>query len=391
MNVTTLPPAHVISEAQDLHSLAETLSRTPLIAVDTESNSLYAYQEQVCLIQFSTPHADYLVDPLALGKDTLQILAPIFADPAIEKVFHALEYDLIVLRRDFGFEFVNLFDTMWAATILGWKEVGLGAVLHTEFGVNIDKRFQKANWGQRPLPEHLLRYAALDTHYLIPLRNRQRTQIERAGLWELAREDFRRFCNASSDVRPENSHSQALENFVLQLSAAHRLTAKQSAVLGELYTYRDTLAREKNRAPFRVLSDTNILNIAQTCPLNLDDLNQVPKMPPRLIKQHGNSLLRAVRRAVKNPPPVYRSKEIKPNSVSDEQCIIRLNALREWRKKAAAAMGVKSDVVLPKSIMEQIARRNPATIEELRYIMHEVPWRLTRFGESILRALKAYY
>jgi ribonuclease D len=139
------------------------------VAVDTESNSLFAYREQVCLVQFSTTQADFLVDPLALAD--LTPLAPLFADPKIEKVFHAAEYDLLCLKRDFGFSFANLFDTMLAGRILGRKEIGLGAMLEAFYGVQADKRHQRANWGQRPLPAPLLEYATLDTHYLIPLRD----------------------------------------------------------------------------------------------------------------------------------------------------------------------------------------------------------------------------
>ena len=101
------------------------------VAVDTESNSLHAFREQVCLVQFSTTNADYLVDPLALRD--LSLLAPIFSDPKIEKIFHAAEYDLICLRRDFHFTFANLFDTMQAARVLGYPAVGLDRLLGDKF------------------------------------------------------------------------------------------------------------------------------------------------------------------------------------------------------------------------------------------------------------------
>ena len=105
------------------------LSGEPVVAVDTESNSLYAYRERVCLIQFSSPEKDYLVDPLEIDVSTL---APLFASTEIEKIFHAAEYDLLMLDRDFGFRVSNLFDTMVAARILGWKAVGLGSILREQ-------------------------------------------------------------------------------------------------------------------------------------------------------------------------------------------------------------------------------------------------------------------
>jgi ribonuclease D len=110
-----------------LQEMVEELSHEPVVAVDTESNSLYAYRERVCLVQISTPQTDYLVDPLAI--DDLSPLALLFADPMRQKIFHAAEYDVICLKRDYSFEFSNIFDTMIAARILAEPQVGLGSLL----------------------------------------------------------------------------------------------------------------------------------------------------------------------------------------------------------------------------------------------------------------------
>src|SRR5947208_14217815 len=113
MPPSPLPPPILVADEQALRTLVEALASCPVVAVDTESNSLHAYRERVCLIQFSTASADYIVDPIVLSD--LSTLAPVFANPGQQKVFHAAEYDVICLRRDFGFEFNNLFDTMSAA------------------------------------------------------------------------------------------------------------------------------------------------------------------------------------------------------------------------------------------------------------------------------------
>ena len=153
--------------------------------MNTESNSLHAYRERVCLIQFSTPATDYLLDPLALPD--LSPLTPIFANPKIEKVFHAIEYDIICLKRDFGFEVANIFDTMQATRILGEKQVGLDAILAAKLGIVINKKYQKADWADRPLSPEMLNYARLDTHYLLPLRDILHAELAATGRWDLAR------------------------------------------------------------------------------------------------------------------------------------------------------------------------------------------------------------
>src|SRR4030042_5377630 len=162
------------------------------LAVDTESNSLFAYSEQVCLIQFSTEQEDYLVDPLA-GID-LGGLKTVFADAGIEKVFHAAEYDILCLKRDYGFEFANLFDTMQAARILGIEKLGLANLLATLFGIDHPKGLQKSDWARRPMTPEMCLYGRMDTHYLAQLRETLAEQLKEKDLLEVAGEDFERLC-----------------------------------------------------------------------------------------------------------------------------------------------------------------------------------------------------
>ncbi len=136
----TLPPPIWVDTPELLEAMVGELLKEPRVAVDTESNSLHAFRERVCLIQFSTPVHDYLVDPLQLSD--LSQLIPVFSNPDIEKIFHAAEYDLICLRRDFGFHVVHLFDTMHAARVLGYTAVGLDKLLSDKFQVQVDKRLQ---------------------------------------------------------------------------------------------------------------------------------------------------------------------------------------------------------------------------------------------------------
>ena len=177
--------------------LSGALAAYPVVAVDTESNSLHAYRERVCLIQFSTPAADYIVDPIRLPD--LSALAPFFANPDQQKVFHAAEYDLICLRRDYRFEFANIFDTMSAARTLGWPQVGLAAILDTHFGVTMNKKYQRADWKRRPLTPEQLDYARLDTHYLVALRDKQLQALTESGRWPEAHEEFERLARLRGD------------------------------------------------------------------------------------------------------------------------------------------------------------------------------------------------
>lgn len=371
-----LPDPILVTRPAALQRLVDDLLAQPIIAVDTESNSLYAYREQVCLVQFSHPQVDYLVDPLAL--DDLSILDEIFTNPSIEKVFHAAEYDLICLKRDFGFEFENLFDTMLSARILGIEGVGLSTLLEQEFGIRLDKRYQRANWGQRPLPTHLLNYARLDTRYLIALRHRLAKQLEQRGLWPLADEDFKRM----RSINGKNPDERLDDPW--RIHGAQDLSPQKAAVLNELCRYRDEVARALDRPLFKVLGDKTLLEVAQSLPHSQAELEGLSGMTVRQMERHGRGLLEAVAVGLK-APPVHPPRHVRPN----DSFLQRLDALREWRKHTARSMGVPSDVVLPRDLMHAIAERAPGSPSELRAVLHAAPWRFERFARPILDVLAA--
>ena len=358
-----------------LAKMLRNLEACNFLAVDTESNSLFAYQEQVCLIQFSTGREDYLVDPLAL--DDLSSLGSIFSSPIIEKIFHAAEYDIICLRRDFGFSFENIFDTMLAGRILKYPQIGLAAMLESEFNLTLDKRFQRANWGERPLSEEQKAYARLDTHYLIDLRHRLNEQLVEKNLSELAREDF---------VRMTKVHANYVENGLAhfwRLALKEELDYQQLAVLYELYQYRERVARAKNKPVFKILGDKVLLEIAHKTPRNRDMLEHVPGMNRRMVGMHGSEILIAVEKGMNRKPPP-RPCRLRPN----ERYLNLHEALQVWRRERARELGIESDIVLPRDVMELIAKEEPSSLTQLEKIMQDLPWRFNHYGKEILEIIQ---
>lgn len=345
------------------------LAAQPRISVDTESNSLHAYREKVCLIQFSTPKKDYLLDPLALTD--LRSLGPIFSDPKIEKIFHAAEYDLICLQRDFGFKFSNLFDTMQAARILGYQYVGLDSILSEKFDVKVDKRHQKANWGARPLTPAQLDYARRDTHYLFALRDLLEQELREQERWDIARDDFRLACQV--DVPKEKMNGSSWKRFNFRKDVSHR----ELTILSELCVCRDAIAEKMDRPSFKVIDDNMLLDIARNLPEKDVDLAGIG-LSPKQIRLWGGEILAAVRRGA-DTPLVKREQPERPN----DAMLRRLDKLKNWRKKVAGEMKVESDIVLPKFYLNELAESPPKTMDELQSMMHESPHRFERFGDQI--------
>ena len=368
-----LPPPVWIDRPEALLRILPVLLDQPRLAVDTESNSLHAYREQVCLIKFSTPAADYLLDPLALPD--LSPLAPLFANPKIEKVFHAIEYDIICLKRDFGFEVANIFDTMQAARILGEKQVGLDAILAAKMGIVINKKYQKADWADRPLSPEMLNYARLDTHYLLPLRDILQTKLAATGRWDLAREEFVRMAKLNGNDRIEVPAWQ-------RVAGSHKLDGRQLAILKELCDWRDQAARKLARPAFKVVDDKRLLAITLLAnPKYTDGYKEILTDYQR--RRFGTEILRALKRGLESPP-LSRPRPARPKQVY----LNRANALSQWRKQAARKLHVESDIVLPRAWMQAIAEQNPRSRAELAALMPDSPWRLERFGEEILKAIR---
>jgi ribonuclease D len=374
MGNKSLPKPVMITRPQALRKMANRLATEPILAVDTESNSLYAYQERVCLIQFSTPQEDFLVDPLAL--DDLSPLEPLFADPQIEKIFHAAEYDLITLKRDFQFDFKNLFDTMVAARILGWEKIGLGSILKAEFDVELNKRYQRANWGRRPIPADMMDYARLDTHYLIPLRYRMKSELQSIGRWPLAEEDFAR-------LRYVNGRDpEDMPEPCWRVRGAYDLNPRQAAVLLKLCYYRTEVAKSINRPVFKVIGDKTLLAIAEACPRTKGELQDISVLSQKQFQRHSEGLVNAVKEGLA-ADPAYPPRSPRP----DDEYLARLDALRSWRKSTGKELQVKSDVILPRDVMNTIAARNPKDKQDLAEIMVQLPWRFEQYGGQILAEL----
>jgi ribonuclease D len=363
-------PAQWIATQSTLDRIIPELSKGPTLSVDTESNSLFAYREQVCLIQFSTADTDYLIDAFA-GLD-LSCLHSIFNDHTVEKIFHAAEYDVVCLKRDYGFEFNNLFDTMQAARILGFEHIGLSTMLKDQFHVEPVKSFQKANWGKRPLTYEMKQYARMDTHYLIQLRARLERQLRKSGLRELAQEDFRRLC------RVENNHADA--PLYTQISGYHHLLPQQLSVLDALCSYRDKRAMQLDRPLFKVVGSRALYALAEACPKTIEELETIEDLSPRLTKRYGYGLIKAVKDGLE-APPIVLPRHKRPS----REYVKRIEDLKLWRKNKGKEIGVQSDIVLPRDILEDIAGRKPKIMLELKEIMKEVPWRFSHYGGEILQ------
>ena len=374
---TELPPPNLVTKPHQLDLLVTHLAHHPAVAVDTESNSLHAYQERVCLIQFSLPGADYLVDPLA-GLD-LASLGDVLANPQIEKVFHAAEYDVMCLRRDFGWEFDNLFDTMLAARILGWPRIGLGNILEEQFGVHLNKRWQRYDWGERPLNPEALAYAQLDTHYLLSLHERVLAELQNKNRLEEARAVFVQVAKSEPAFRDFDPDQD-----LWRVKGVWDLAGESQAILRELLVWRDQEARRRDRPPFKVLGDRTLLALAQSRPQSMGGLARIDGLKQHHVRRYGRKLLWSIKQGLHAPAPTPPRQHPRP----DQVVVDRYEALRRWRKRRAQVRGVDPDVIVSNAALWILASHRPLSLADLAALKVLDGWKQEAYGQALLDVLR---
>jgi ribonuclease D len=356
-------------------AVAPLLRDAPTLAIDTESDSLYRYRERVCFVQIGVGREALLVDTLAVRD--LTALADACANPAQTKILHGADYDVSCLRRDFGFAFDNLFDTMIAAQLVGREQLGLAALVREFFGVELDKSLTTHDWGRRPLEPKYVRYLADDVVYLETIRENLLAELERVDALEEAGLEFRRVSAVSS------SRGVFDPEAFRRVKGARDLNQTGLAVLKALCAERDRLAEAEDRPPFKIVGNQALIDVACSLPKTLDALRRIQGFSDYVLRKIGPIVLDAVRRGEADAPNVpLRVKPAGPRP-SDER-LAADDALRAWRKEAAARDGRTTMLVLPNYLLERAAAALPKTVEELAAIDGLGRKRLARYGAEIV-------
>ena len=336
-----------------LAGFAAGLAAIDRIAFDTEAASFHRYVDRVYLIQLSTDSETALVDPLEI--EDLEPIGAILEDPKVEVVFHDADYDLRVLNRDYGFRARNLFDTRLAAQLAGEEGVGLGALLEKYADIKLDKRFQRADWSQRPLSAEMIAYAAADTRHLLGLRDILADRLRELARLHWAEEEFLRLEDLrwTGGLKDDESH--------LRIKGAKALPPRQRVILEHVYAWRDATASELDRAPFRVLGNATMLAIARAAPQNLRALSQINGISSSIARRYGAAILSAVEQGEALPKEALPRTLRKKRPLPDPGYEMRLERLKELRNSRAESSGLDPGLVCPNGTLQAIARAAPTS------------------------------
>jgi ribonuclease D len=372
-----------IDRADRSSELERALQTGGAIALDCEAAGFHRYSDRLCLVQLTTAEGDnFIVDPLAF--DIAPLLRRVLEDPAVPVLMHGSDYDLRLLDRDLDIRLQGLVDTQAAAALLGESALGLAALLEKFLGVQLEKKYQRADWAIRPLPTDMLDYAASDTRYLHELVRRLEERLAEAQRGDWAQEEYR----ALEAIRWEDDSGI---DPVTRVKKVRDLSPREVDRLREALTWRDSIAQELDRAAFRVASDETLADVASERPRSLSALADIKGMNARLAHDRGSELLERLDAVDARPdtevigyPRRERGSGLGRPAPEIEELADRL---KQVRNQKADELGLARGTLLSNAMLVEIARQAPRSAVQLAEVPGLKRWQREVIGSALLETL----
>lgn len=347
----------MVDTPEKLNAFLPLLKRADWVSLDTEADSLHAYPEKVCLIQISVAREDKLIDPLA-GLDLKPLLEALGGH---ELIMHGADYDLRLLRKHHEFVPKAVFDTMLAGRLLGFAQFGFSHLVERYLGEKLEKGPQKANWAVRPLTPRMERYARNDTHYLKPLADKMKEELQERGRlgWHRQLCD-RLIAEAGVERRPDM-------DAVWRVKGSHGLSRPALAVLREVWKWRESEAIASNKPPFFVMSHEGLVVIAAAA-VNGGGGEVEKHFPKHLSERRRRGLRQAVERALALPPEQQPHVRRSTSRRATEAERKRYAEIQRRRDSAASALGIDPTLIASRSVLSDLANNWDKNQAEL------MPW-----------------
>lgn len=352
------------------------------IAVDTEFMGEGRYRTLLCLIQLAIPGGAgasgriEVFDPLAEGLDGAP-LAAVLADPEVEVVVHAGRQDIALLRRRFGAEVANVFDTQLAAGFAGLgAQSSYETLLAEVLGVRVAKSASFTRWDARPLSPEQRSYAREDVVHLLELAAELERRLTGLGRLQWAREECEPL-ERSSDERD-------LETIFARLPRVRNLSASARPVARELAAWREQTAARQDRPVQSVLSDAALVEVAKRRPSSRSALEQIRGIGAGAARRRAEELLGVVEQAAARPPEEPAEEPRPPQPRAEDAPLIALGeALLRARAREA---GLAYELLAARAELQAIvaARREGNEEPDVRTLRG---WRRELVGEELLELL----
>lgn len=379
MNLKTDSNYTYVDSAEGLVQLTEALVAVPRVGLDTEADSLHHYFEKVCLIQLSFSGSNYVVDPLA-GFPLTEFLEVLSRK---ELILQGADYDLRMLKKTFEFRpKAPVFDTMLAAQVLGYERIGLAALAEKICGVMLSKSGQKSDWARRPLSAKQLDYASDDTKYLEAIADAMTRELQETGRLDWHRE----CCERVVETSWLDGRNDAKEAW--RIKGSSKLVPKELVFVREIWKWRDEEARRRDRPPFMILLNEDLLELARWRAVDRQaPLHAGPKFMKRITGENLVRLESAIRSAENLSssewpavPERIRSRERQPSPE-------KVEALLAACKTIAGELKIEPCFLASRATLTAVARHEPRSIEKIMETSGMMRWQAALMMPAILNAL----
>lgn len=373
------PLVHLVEDTATLRAWCARLRAEPVIALDVESNGLFAYEPALCVVQVATRDVVVVIDTLTADPSCLaELVGP--GGPLV--VLHDLGFDVRMLARA-GAPPDRVADTALAAAFLGRTSTGLGAVLAAELGVLHDKTLQHHDWRARPLDGWALRYLAGDVAHLLALWDKLSAEAAAKGIaLELEEETRHRRAEA---LAPAEEPRPAL----LRVKGVDRLNVNDLPLLRALVLARDSLAHELDLPSFKVLANDALIATAQRRPRSVGELCRIEGAHRGRARALSRRMLELVG---EEHPPLTPEEHAGLNPPRPTPAHVKARKRREaallaWRKAEATRREVNAQVVLPGHVLRDLAEDGAASAADLAAVPGLGAFRVERYGGALLELL----
>jgi ribonuclease D len=289
----------LIQNEADLETLMHRARKTDAVALDTEFVWERTYYPQLGLIQIALSDEDcYLIDPIAI-KD-LQPLGQLLSDRGVIKILHDAPQDLAILQRATGATPQNIFDTRLAAGFSNLPStLSLGNLVTELLDINLVKDETRTNWLQRPLSDEQICYALNDVRYLRAVRVVLLTRIIGPRIKSWLQEELNLLNNPASYSGPPDNERYR------KIRGNSHLDKLGLAILRNLTTWREGIAKKADRPRGHIIKDTILLEICRQKPVNIEDLRSKTGLSEKATAKYGKNIIAIIETTIEQPDSTY--------------------------------------------------------------------------------------
>lgn len=337
----------MLLQSTDALELAEAQwGESAVLGIDTEFFRERTYRAELGLVQVSDGRRAWLIDPLAL--EDLQALKRMLSNSAILKVFHSASEDLEVLWHSLGVAPLPMIDTQIACAMLGQPlQLSYQHIVQWLCGVEVDKDQTRSKWLHRPLSQKQLYYAASDVVFLPLMLCRLRAELRDENRWHWIEEDVGRMVRQSQlGTEPASAYQR--------INGAGRLDPVALRTLAALAAWREEVARSKNIARGFVLSDADLMQLAQRRPQTAAQLAEIDPIHPSAQKKYRGILLDLIDSSLKS------GRGVEHISVLDREQQRRLKMMREVVRQRAEELRIDPALLASRKLLEELIQSTDA-------------------------------